>query len=88
MGAPGRQSDRTGLLEFFVTKTCKLAETIIVNMFCHFSRSSPFFGPFSIIYEMNTENSWVILMMAWPEKFFFRGGGSKKCGFFRILGTI
>ena len=41
---------------------------------------SPFFGPFSIIYEMNTENSsvWVILMMAWPENIFFGGGGSKK----------
>ena len=49
----------------------------------------PFFGPFSIIYEMNTENSWVwvILMMAWPEKKIFFGGGSKKCEiFFRIFG--
>ena len=24
---------------FSVTKTCKLAETIIVNVFCHFSQS-------------------------------------------------
>ena len=24
---------------FSVTKTCKLAKTIIVNVFCHFSRS-------------------------------------------------
>ena len=24
---------------FSVTKTCKLAQTIIVNVFCHFSRS-------------------------------------------------
>ena len=42
---------------------------------------SPFFAPFSIIYEMNTENSkvWVVLMMAWPERKFFSGGGSKKC---------
>ena len=45
---------------------------------------SPFFGPFSIIYEMNTDNSsfWVILTSAWPEENFFSGGGSKKCEFF------
>ena len=70
---------------FSVTKTCKLAETIIVNVFCHFSPSfwvcvRPFFGPFSIIYEMNTENSsvCVILMMPWPEKNNFSGVGAPK----------
>ena len=97
VGAPGRQSDRTGLLDFFSHQNMQTSrnnhrERVTPLLTIVLSICEPVFGPFSIIYEMNTENSsvWVILMMAWPEKFFFRGGGGPKNAknFSAFLGTI